>query len=213
MSLTSLQSSTLINDFSGTITGYNFTEDLNDFYGLSTPSAFPSANNLPGQVDIGYFRVNFSDTDPFTVGSFSSVTAYQGQFGTYDPDLGRYVGGNWFDLGTISGFWLSLRRETANTAATINLYILSDQDQEYYLPVNLSNLSTTQFTDVYLDLSGSTVPLGAGAVQIAIKGEMANPSSTYNFSIDSLRAVPEPSAGLLLLSGLGALGFLRRRSR
>jgi hypothetical protein len=51
-----------------------------------------------------------------------------------------------------------------------------------------------------------------GAVEIAVKGDMNNPApSTYNFSIDSLRAVPEPSSGLLLLSGLGVLAVLRRR--
>jgi hypothetical protein len=213
LTLANLHCATSINDFSGTITGYNFTENLSDYYGSSAPSAFPSANNLPGQVDIGYYKVNFSDTDPFTVGSFSSVSAYQGQFGTYDPDLGRYVGGNWFDLSLVSGFWLSLRREDANTAGIINLYILSDQDLEYYLPVNLSILSTTQFTDVYLDLSASTVPSGAGAVNISIKGDWANPSSIYNFSVDSLRAVPEPSTSILLLSGLGVLALRRLRLR
>lgn len=141
------------------------------------------------------------------------MTAYEGQFGTYDSSLGMYVGGNWFDLSTISGFWLSLRRESGNTAATINLYILSDQDLEYYLPVDLASLPTTQFTDVYLDLSGSSVPHGAGAVVIAIKGDGGIPSSDYKFSIDSLRAVPEPTSGLLLVSGLGALALLRRRLR
>lgn len=210
-----LHSATLINDFSGTIGGYNFTDNLNDYYGSSSPSAFPLTSNQAGQVDVGYYTVNFLDTDPFTVGSFSSVTAYQGQFGTFDPDLGRYVGGNWFDLSTVSGFWLSLRREAGNTASTINLYILSDQDLEYYLPVDLSSLSTTQFTDVFLNLSGSTVPSGAGAVSISIMGDSGNPSSTYNFSVDSLRAqtVPEPSSGLLLVSGLGALTLLWRRFR
>jgi len=209
----SLHSATLVNDFSGPVSGYNFTDSINDYYAFSSPAAFPAVFSGFNQVDVGFFTVNYRDTDPFTTGSFSYVTAYQGQFGTYDPDLGQYVGGNWFDLSTVSGFQLSLRRESANTAETINLYILSDQDREYYLPISLANISPSRFTDIYLDLSQSTIPVGTGAVTIGIKGDFSNPSSVYNFSVDSLRAVPEPSAGLLLISGLGALALLQRRSR
>jgi len=65
--------------------------------------------------------------------------------------------------------------------------------------------------DVFVDTTGA-FPAGMGAVEIAVKGDSTNAApSTYNFSIDSLRAVPEPSSSLLFLSGLSALAFSRRR--
>ena len=69
------------------------------------------------------------------------------------------------------------------------------------------------------NFSGYNFIPGLQAAQIAIKGDYSNDSSmneaTYNFSVDSLRTqgVPEPSSGLLLVSGLGALALLRRRFR
>jgi hypothetical protein len=113
----------------------------------------------------------------------------------------------------VTSFILSIRREFLNNAGIVNLYILSDQDQEYYFPINLNLLPASMFMDISIDTTGSFA-VGMGAVEIAVKGDSNNPApSTYNFSIDSLRAVPEPSSGLLLFSGLGALALLRRRAR
>ena len=65
--------------------------------------------------------------------------------------------------------------------------------------------------DVFVDTTGA-FPVGMGAVEIAVKGDSTNAApSTYNLSIDSLRAVPEPSSSLLFLSGLSALAIFRRR--
>ena len=97
---------TLVNDFSGSITGYAFTEnpssDTN--YYTSTATHVPTASGLPGQVDQGYYTVNFADAQPINIGQYGRVTAFLGNFGTYDPDLERYVGGNLFGLESITGF-------------------------------------------------------------------------------------------------------------
>jgi len=207
---------TLVNDFSGPVSGYVFTENLNEFYGSGGPSASPNALGVAGQVDKGFYTVNFRDTDPFTVGSNGIVNAYTGDMGGWDPATGLYGGGTYFDLQGITGFLVSLRRETANTAATINLYILTNQDFEYWFPISTSSLSTSSFIDIFVNLSSNpsyNYFSGLTAAQIGVRGDSSIPSSTYNFSIDSLRAVPEPSSGLLLFSGLGALGLLRRRAR
>ncbi|NDA27154.1 MAG: PEP-CTERM sorting domain-containing protein, partial [Verrucomicrobia bacterium] len=125
-------------------------------------------------------------------------------------------GGTYFDLAGITGFSLSLRKENFNTASIINFYILTNRDSEILIPIDISGLSSTTFTDVSIDLANfggySYVP-GLQAAKIAIQGDYSN--ATYNFSVDSLRTqgVPEPSSGLLLVSGLGALAILRRRNR
>jgi hypothetical protein len=209
------EAATLVNDFSGPISGYYFTDnpsgDTNYYFSSATHS--PTASGLPGQVDQGYYTVDFSDAQAFNIGQYARVTAFQGSFGTYDSDLGRYVGGNLFNLEGVTSFILSIRREFLNNAGIVNLYILSDQDQEYYFPINLNLLPASMFMDISIDTTGSFA-VGMGAVEIAVKGDSNNPApSTYNFSIDSLRAVPEPSSGLLLFSGLGALALLRRRAR
>ena len=207
------EAATLVNDFSGPISGYQFTENPSSQPTLYNSSAThsPTVTGLPGQVDQGYYTVNFSEAWPNGVGQHGRVTAFLGSFGNYDSDLGRYVGGNLFSLENVTSFILSVRRESLNTAEIINLYILSDQDAEYYLPINLNLLPASMFVDVLIDTTGAFLP-GMGAVEIAVKGDTGNPTpSTYNFSIDSLRAVPEPSSGLLLLSGLGVLAVLRRR--
>jgi len=209
-----LHAAVLVNDFSGAVSGYVFTETLNDYYGSGGPSASPNALGVAGQVDKGFYTVNFRDTDPFTVGSNGIVNAYTGDMGGWDPVTGLYGGGTYFDLQGITGFLVSLRREAANTAATLNLYILTNQDYEYWFPISTSSLSTSSFTDVFVNLSSNSSYSyfsGLTAAQIGVKGDSIIPSSTYNFSIDSLRAVPEPSSGILLLAGLGILA-LRRRS-
>lgn len=204
---------TLVNDFVGPVSGWQFTENASSeptFY-TSSATHSPGVSGLPGQVDQGYYTVNFSEAWANGVGQHGRVTAFLGSFGNYDSDLNRYVGGNLFSLENVTSFILSVRRESLNTAEIINLYILSDQDAEYYLPINLNLLPASMFVDVLIDTTGAFLP-GMGAVEIAVKGDTGNPTpSTYNFSIDSLRAVPEPSSGLLLLSGLGVLAVLRRR--
>jgi len=204
---------TLVNDFSGPISGYQFTENPTSeptFYNSSATHS-PSLTGLPGQVDQGYYTVNFSEVGSSGVGQYGRVTAFLGSFGNFDPDLGQRVGGNLFNLENITSFILSIRRESLNNAQFINLYILSDQDREYYFPINLNLLPASMFVDIPINTTGA-FPAGMGAVEIAVKGDTTNAApSTYNFSIDSLRAVPEPSTGLLLFSGLGALALLRRR--
>lgn len=206
----------LVNDFSGAVSGYNFTDSLNDYYGNSAPSAHPGVIGLPGQVDLGFYTVDFRDTDPFTVGAFSIVNGYAGDMGGWSGSGGFYTGGTYFDLEGVQGFYVSLRREALNTAGTINLYILTNQDLEYYFPILTASLSSAQFTDVYVPLdsnSGYTFISGLGAVQIGIKGDFSNPSSTYNFSVDSLRvlAVPEPSSAAFYLVGFVSWLVGRRR--
>ena len=220
--LNSAKAATLVNDFSGTVTGYYFTDSFADYYAMSSPSASPTATGSAGQVDVGYYTVNYRDMPNFSTGGFSAINGFSGELGNWNNSTGFYEGGIYFDLAGITGFSLSLRKENFNTASTINLYILTNLDTEIFIPIDISGLSSGTFTDVSIDLANfggySYVP-GLGAAQIAIKGDYSNDSSmnqaTYNFSVDSLRTqgVPEPSSGFLLVSGLGALALLRRRFR
>lgn len=206
---------TLVNDFTGTVTGYNFTSSFADAFAMSSPTASVTATGNPGQVDTGFYTVNYRDMPFFGTGQYGIVYAYSGDMGSWSGTGGFYTGGSYFDLAGITGFLVSLRKESMNTVNTLNFYILTNQDTEVFVPIAISSLSTTQFTDVFIDLknfSGYNYITGLQASQIGIRGDGTNPDGgTYNFSIDSLRAVPEPSSGILLLAGLGILA-LRRRS-
>ena len=210
------KASTLVNDFSGTVVGYGFTSSFADYYAMSFPSASPTATGNTGQVDVGYYTVNYRDMPNYSTGAFSGINAFSGDIGNWNNSTVFYEGGIYFDLAGITGFSLSLRKENFNTASTINFYILTNRDTEILVPIDISGLSSSTFTDVSIDLANfggyGYVP-GLAAAQIAIRGDYSN--ATYNFSVDSLRTqgVPEPSSGLLLVSGLGALAILRRRNR
>ena len=210
------KASTLVNDFSGTAVGYGFTSSFADYYAMSFPSASPNATGNAGQVDVGYYTVNYRDMPNFSTGAFSAINGFTGDLGNWNNSTGFYEGGTYFDLAGITGFSLSLRKENFNTASTINFYILTNRDTEIFVPIDISGLSSSTFTDVSIDLAnfgGYRYVPGLAAAQIAIRGDYSN--ATYNFSVDSLRTqgVPEPSSGFLLVSGLGALALLRRRNR
>jgi hypothetical protein len=213
VSLPNSHAQILVNDYSGAVTGYGFTENLSDYYAVSSPTANPTATGIAGQVDVGFYTVNYRD-EPFSqTGGFSIVNAYSGDMGGWSGSGGFYTGGSYFDLQGVTGFLVSLRKEALNTASTINFYILTNQDREVYIPISTSGLSSTSFTDVAIDLSGFSgytfVP-GLQASQIGIKGS-AGEGETYNFSIDRLRSVPEPSTGVLLATAIGAFALAHRR--
>ena len=208
----------LVNDYSGGVTGFYFTETINDYYASSLPIANPSATGNAGQIDVGFYTVNYSDKSYFQTSDYSIVNAYSGDMGGWSGTGGFYTGGSYFDLAGVTGFLVSLRKEALNTAPTINFYILTNQDAEVYIPISTAGLSSTSFTDVVInlnDFSGYTYVSGLQASQIGIKGDPYSTveGETYNFSIDSLRSVPEPSAACLLGLGLGALALVRRRAR
>ena len=213
VSLPSSHAQRLVNDYSGAVTGYGFTESLDANYATSSPTPNPTATGNAGQVDVGFYTVNYSDGPFSQTGGYSIVNAYTGDMGSWSGSSGFYTGGSYFDLQGVTGFLVSLRKEALNTASTINFYILTNQDSEVYIPISTSGLSSTSFTDVAIDLSGFSgytfVP-GLQASQIGIKGSAVE-GETYNFSIDSLRSVPEPSTGVLLATAIGALALAHRR--
>ena len=213
VSLPSSHAQILVNDYSGAVTGYGFTESFNEYYATSAPIANPTATGNAGQVDVGFYTVNYSDGPFSQTGGYSIVNAYRGDMGSWSGSSGFYTGGSYFDLQGVTGFLVSLRKEALNTASTINFYILTNLDSEVYIPISTSGLSSTSFTDVAIDLSGFSgytfVP-GLEASQIGIKGSAVD-GETYNFSIDSLRSVPEPSTGVLLATAIGALALAHRR--
>jgi PEP-CTERM motif len=218
IALPSSHAQVLVNDYSGGVTGFYFTQTINDIYASSLPTANPTATGNAGQIDVGYYTVDYSDKSYFQTSDYSIVNAYSGGMGSWSGTGGFYTGGSYFDLAGVTGFLVSLRKEASNTAETINFYILTNQDAEVYIPISTAGLSSTSFTDVVINLnssSGYSYVSGLQASQIGIKGDPYSSvqGETYNFSIDSLRAVPEPSAACLLGLGLGALALVRRRAR
>lgn len=218
IALPSSHAQVLVNGYNGGVTGYGFTETFNAYYAASRPAANPSATGNLGQIDMGYYTVDYTNVSSFQTAGNSIVNAYSGDMGSWSGTGGWYTGGSYFDLAGVTGFLVSLRKEASNTASTINFYILTNQDAEVYIPISTAGLSSTSFTDVVINLngfSGYTYIPGLQASQIGIKGDPYSSveGETYNFSIDSLRAVPEPSAACLLGLGLGALALVRRRSR
>jgi len=208
----------LVNDYSGGVTGFYFTETINDNYASSLPTANPTATGNAGQIDVGFYTVDYSDKSYFQTSDYSIVNAYSGDMGSWSGTGGFYTGGSYFDLAGVTGFLVSLRKEASNTASTLNFYILTNQDAEVYIPISTAGLSSTSFTDVVINLNSSSAysyVSGLQASQIGIKGDPYSSvqGETYNFSIDSFRAVPEPSVACLLGLGLGALALVRRRSR
>ncbi len=110
--LGSINAATLVNDFSGSVTGYNFTSSFADAFAMSSPSASPTASGATGQVDVGYYTVNYRDMPNFNTGVWSIVNGYSGDMGNYDGDTGFYTGGTYFDLAGVTGFLVSLRKES-----------------------------------------------------------------------------------------------------
>ena len=81
VSLPSSHAQLLVNDYSGAVTGYGFTESFNEYYATSSPTANPTATGNPGQVDVGFYTVNYSDEPFFQTGGYSIVNAYSGEMG------------------------------------------------------------------------------------------------------------------------------------
>ena len=199
-----LHAQVVINDFSGAQDSY--TGWL--YQGLNGTSS-SSVSGLSGQVDTGYFTINDS--------------AQNGYFGIYSSGTGNTA---WslpsgytdttgdLNLLNVSGFLVSLRREANNSAPLVYLELVDNTDISYQAPINLGSLSTGSFTDIFLPLSAFNLTYSSGlmAWQIGIRGDYNNGDpQTYNFSLDSVRAVPEPSAVSLLAVGLAGLIALRRR--
>ena len=219
VSLPSSHAQLLVNDYSGTVSGNGFTDTFTTYYATSSPIANPTATGNAGQVDVGFYTVNFQDAPDFSFGgSDSIINGYLGDMGSRNRSTGFYEGGTYLDLAGVTTFLVSMRKQTLNTAKIVNFYILTNRDTEIYIPFDISGLSSTTFADVSIDLAGSSaynyIP-GLKAVQIGIKGDGNYDTSagqaTYNFSVDSLRSVPEPSTGVLLATAIGALALAHRR--
>lgn len=198
---------TLINGFSGgpvqgtTWVQPDWTWDTLNF----TRSFDASTGSVAGLVNTGFVTVDYRNM------SLSPFENYA---------FGAYVAGHdgsILNLSGITGFNVSLRKEANNSADSLNFYIFVANDGGYMWNISTSDLSTTEFRSIPIVLSNnSTWASGAPtqAYTIAVGASAANPANTrYNFSIDSISAVPEPSSSLLVASGLGVLGLLRRRSR
>lgn len=185
VSLTSSHAQLLVNDYSGAVTGYGFTESFNEYYATSSPTANPTTTGNAGQVDIGFYTVNYSDEPFFKPADIASLT--------HTPEtweVGVEPADSTLEVLTliwrVTGFLVSLRKEALNTASTINFYILTNQDMEVSIPISTSGLSSTSFTDVAIDLngfSGYTFAPGLQASQIGIKGSAVEGRPTIFQSI------------------------------
>lgn len=105
--------------------------------------------------------------------------------------------------------------------------------QQYLLELDYnSRLGSTNNGRIQVNLGGSTLldsvvtpvggsnayyhlsapwTAGAGSTTLEIRGIANGPDGTVVFDNITLRAIPEPSAGLALLAGLGAFALRRRR--
>ena len=210
--LESIKAATLVNDFSGSssISGSNWTDPTNPARTDGITSNYSTTYNastsaVTGLVDKGFVTVDYQSPYP------------GGLFYSYVVDAYNDFGGPGLDLGGVTGFLVSLRKEANNTAMNINFYIIGSNDNVYSWQIATSALSATEFRVIPITLADNTDWVAfpsSGAWSIGVAASYMNPASTrYNISIDSVSSVPEPSSGLLLVSGLGALALLRRRFR
>lgn len=201
---------TLINDFSGPVSGYSWTDTSNPSRtdGVTsnyTTSFSASTGSVAGLVNTGFVTVDYQAPFP------PSLT-YSFYVAGYDD-----FGGPGLSMSGVTGFNVSLRKEANNSASSINFFIIGSNDNVYEWNISTSDLSTTEFRSIPIVLSSNSAwdsGAPAGAWTIGVDASFNNPASTrYNFSIDSISAVPEPTSSLLLASGLCVLGLLRRRAR
>ena len=202
------QAATLVNDFSAPVSGINWTQVVSSGGITSNYSTSFSAStgSVSGLVDPGFVTVDYQQALPGGLSYSYTVEGFNDNFGASDISM---VG--------VTGFEVSLRKELNNSAFSINFFIIANNDNVYEWNIDTSALSTTEFRVIPISLSTNTGwardnPTAAWV--IGVDSSYANPASTrYNFSIDSISSVPEPSSGLMLLSGLGVLTVLRRQSR
>ena len=208
--VSSLHSATLVNDFSANVTGFSWTDPSNPSRtdGVTsnyTTSYSAAVASTPGLVDTGFVTVDYQSPFPPSLTYSYVVNAYND------------FGGPGLSLTGITGFLVSLRLEPNNSSSAINFFMIGSNDLVYNWSIATSALSSSEFRQLSIVLSDSSDWVNnpaTGAWQIGVSASYANPASArYNLSIDSVSSVPEPSSGLLLISGLGALALLRRRSR
>lgn len=208
--VSSLHSATLVNDFSANVTGFSWTDPSNPSRtdGVTsnyTTSYSAAVASTPGLVDTGFVTVDYQSPFPPSLTYSYVVNAYND------------FGGPGLSLTGITGFLVSLRLEPNNSSSAINFFMIGSNDLVYNWSIATSALSSSEFRQLSIVLSDSSDWVNnpaTGAWQIGVSASYANPASArYNLSIDSVSSVPEPSSGLLLISGFGALALLRRRSR
>ena len=210
--LGSINAATLVNDFSGSssISGSNWTDPTDPARTDGITSNYSTTYNastsaVTGLVDKGFVTVDYQSPYP------------GGLFYSYVVDAYNDFGGPGLDLGGVTGFLVSLRKEANNTAMNINFYIIGNNDQAYSWQIATSALSATEFRVIPITLADNSAWVTdspSAAWNIGVAASYMNPASTrYNISIDSVSSVPEPSSGLLFVSGLGGLALLRRRFR
>ena len=210
--VSSLHSATLVNDFSGDVSGFNWTDPSDPSRTDGVTSNYDTmsrtimvSSSTPGLVDTGFVTVDYQSPFPPSLTYSYVVNAYND------------FGGPGLSLTGITGFLVSLRLEPNNSSSAINFFMIGSNDLVYNWSIATSALSSSEFRQLSIVLSDSSDWVNnpaTGAWQIGVSASYANPASArYNLSIDSVSSVPEPSSGLLLISGLGALALLRRRSR
>ncbi|NBS55170.1 PEP-CTERM sorting domain-containing protein [bacterium] len=202
---------------------------VNDFTTSHPWSSFPgtlysSASGESGQVNVGYFTVN------------SEPDYSQGGGGPKNDNLSLLAyrsDSSPFNISGITGFNISIRRESNNTAPTALFGVTSQVPGGYmgqlWIPyltaeIDLASLSTTTFTNIYIPLTAlqdrstqppSGFPSGItnfNLIEISGNSYTGWGADTYNFSVDSIQAVPEPSTLSLLAIGLGVLFRRSRRT-
>jgi hypothetical protein len=198
---------TLINGFSGgPVSGSSWTGPSDPSIGVTSnfsTNFSASTGSVAGLVNTGFVTVDYQ-------APFPPNLTYSYYVAGYDD-----FGGPGLSMSDITGFNVSLRKEANNSAFSLNFFIIGSNDNVYEWNISTLDLSTTEFRSIPIVLSSNSAWASgapAGAWTIGVDASYANPASArYNFSIDSISAVPEPSSGLLLLSGLGTLVLLRRR--
>ncbi len=157
--------------------------------------------------------VNGAGTDPSPLSSITGQVTV-----TFDPTV--YVLNGALTLDSLSGpFAPPVTFTTLQYPSNNEIWIGNDPNYSYFIHQGFNEFTVGLFTDnpgspqliTCANASGcGSAPITAFAAGYALS---ANPSDYWIATAASVTPVPLPTPWLMLVSGLGALGFVRRRDR
>jgi hypothetical protein len=215
----------------GTTSGAKFASTGRDYKGTGGVDV-----TLPHAIDFKY-RVNETlassttftsiddryqlfDSTVTSVGATASwfIGCYGGAGSYIDSTMvGRWVvyDGGGHDTPVDTGMLLSRQVNTGITVTTGTIYDFHVEvdPATYTYDVTISSGGTELYdsTDLYENGLGWRTSAGAVAGVVRFLGNVTTTADTRDFSVDSIRIVPEPATLLMVISAIMVLGGVRRR--